>query len=132
LGKNVWALVLGAITIFYANAGSAQVADRIHEMAYPDPQCAKPDLGLIKPPELGDVTDAAYNARARAYNFHIKAFNQASEAYRACVHAYVDNANREVKRIQDQANIDLKRITDNSNEAIDTVQGKVKRAISDL
>ncbi len=130
--KIICALVLGAITSDYTNSGNAQVAEATPAMAYPDPQCTKPDLGLIKAPQLGDVTDAEYNARARAYNSHIKEFNRASEAYRACVHAYIGNANREVKRIQDQANADLKRITDNSNAAMDAVQGKVKQAISDL
>jgi hypothetical protein len=132
MGKIIGALAIASITFSYANAGMAQVAETVPATAYPDPQCTKPDLGLIKPPQLGDATDDTYNTRVRAYNFHIKEFNQASEAYRACIHAYVDNANREVKRIQDQANVDLKRITENSNTAMDGVQGKVKQAISDL
>ena len=132
MGKIVGTLVLATSVCCYSGAGTAQTAEVAPAAAYPDPQCTKPDLGLIKAPQLGDVTDAEYNARARAYNFHIKEFNRTSEAYRACVHAYIGNANREVKRIQDQANADLKRITDSSNAAMDAVQGKVKQAISDL
>jgi hypothetical protein len=130
MAKIISIVVLATISIYCADVAVAQDADRMQP--YPDPQCTKPDLGLIKPPKLGDVTDDTYNARARAYNSHVKEFNRTSEAYRTCVHAYIGNANREVKRIQDQANADLKRVTDNSNAAMDAVQGKVKQAISDL
>jgi vacuolar-type H+-ATPase subunit E/Vma4 len=62
----------------------------------------------------------------------VKAFNRASESYRSCIHAYVDNASREVKRIQDQANADIKQITNSSNAAMDTIQAKIKRAVIEL
>ena len=132
MNKIIGTLVFEAITGVYADAGMTQVVVAIPAITYPDAQCTKPDLGLIKSPQLGDVTDAESNARVRAYNFHVKEFNRTSEAYRACIHRYVDNANRELRRIQDQANVDLKRITENSNAAMDEIQGKVKQAISDL
>jgi len=136
----------------------AQVAETVPTTAYPNPQCAKPDVKSIKPPKLTDETDlpdtrlsrghqhiaqqwvreadaaevAAYNARARAYSSQAKAFNQTSATYRSCIQSYVENASREVKRIQDQANADLKRITDNSNAAIDTIQAKIKQAVAEL
>lgn len=120
--------------------GMAQVKEAVPATAYPDPQCIKPDVNLIKPPKLGDAVGnvydpadaAAYNAKARRYNSQVKAFNQGSEAYSSCIHKYVDDASREVKRIQDQANADLKRITDSSNATIDAIQAKMKRAVTEL
>jgi hypothetical protein len=129
-------LVYAIVTCSYANAGIAQVAEPVPGTAYPDRQCTKPELKLIKPPKLNDAGDAgevvAYNARARACNSEMKAFNQTSATYRSCVQIYVENASREVKRIQDQTNADLKRITENGNAAIDAIQDKIKRATAGL
>ena len=134
--KIVGPLVVAIVTGSYANVAIAQAAETVPGTGYPDPQCTKPDVKLIKPPKLdvaGDAGAAAtYNARARAYNSEVKAFNQSAATYRACVQIYVETASREVKRIQDQANADLKRITENSNAAMDAIQDKIKRATAGL
>lgn len=132
--KIIGALVLAIMTCSHASAGMAQIAETVPVAAYPDPQCIKPDVKSIAPPQLKDAYDPAeiYNAKARAYNFAVKAFNRDAETYKSCIQAYVDNASREVKRIQNQANADLKRITENSNAAMDAIQGKMKRAAAEL
>jgi ElaB/YqjD/DUF883 family membrane-anchored ribosome-binding protein len=134
--KIIGALAIAIITCSCPTVGMAQVAETVPTTAYPNPQCAKPDVNSIKPPKLTDGTDAAevaaYNTRVRAYSSQAKALNQTSATYRSCVQSYVENASREVKRIQDQANADLKRITDHSNAAIDTIQAKIKQAVAEL
>lgn len=131
MGKMVGALAFAIAACCCADAGTAQPADIAPVAAYPDPQCAKPDLGLVKLTQLGDVTDAMYNARARAYNAHIKQFNQASQAYASCIHAYVEGANREVDRVQNQANSDIKRIKDNANAAMAAIQDKIRKLVAE-
>ena len=131
MAKMVGALAFVIVACCNANPGKAQTADLPAAAAYPDPQCTKPDLGLIKPPKLGDVTDDTYNARARAYNSHLKEFNLASEAYDSCIHAYVEGANREVDRVQNQANSDMKRIKDNANAAITAIQEKSRKLVAE-
>jgi hypothetical protein len=135
MGKIGGVMAVAILTCSYANAGMAQVAATVPATSYPDPQCTKPDVNLVKQPKPeGNGPDdvAAYNAKARKYNSQVKAFNQGAASYRSCVRDYVDNASREVKRIQDQANADMKRITDSSNAAMDTIQAKIKRAVTEL
>jgi hypothetical protein len=81
---------------------------------YPDPQCVKPDLDSVKPPQASNLLDqseaASYNVKVRAYNAKMKTFNQASKDYSACIHAYIDKADRDAQHIQDQANAAIKSI----------------------
>jgi ElaB/YqjD/DUF883 family membrane-anchored ribosome-binding protein len=66
-----------------------------------------------------------------SYNSKIKAFNKQAQAYDSCMHAYIDKANADTKRIQDKANADLKQISERANAAMKTIQDKIRQAVSD-
>jgi hypothetical protein len=92
--------------------------------SYPDPQCIKPQTDLIKP-------EANNSAAVGNYNAKVRKFNRDTAAYDACIHAYIDTANRDVQRIQDKANADLKEITAHANASMKAIQDKVRQAIAD-
>ncbi len=129
MGKIIGALVLAILTCSYANIGMAQVAETA--TPYPDPQCPKPDLKMIKPPQFRHVGDMYDSGPVGSYNSKVKAYNEAAKAYSSCVHAYIDSANREVQRIQDQANANLRRITDAANASMQAIHYKILHAIAD-
>jgi hypothetical protein len=91
---------------------------------YPDPQCTKPQVKLVKPTVWNDQSGSmgSYNARVRQ-------FNRDTNAYSACMHAYIDKANLDVKAIQEKANADLKRITERANVSMKVIEDKAARAV---
>jgi len=91
---------------------------------YADPQCLKPQMTLVRPESGNGAATASYNAKVRTFN------GQAS-AYDLCMHAYIDNANRDVKAIQDKANADLKQITERANASMKAIQDKIRQAVAD-
>jgi len=93
---------------------------------YPDPQCTKPQVNLVKPTSLVDNYGTVY-----AYNAKVKAFNRDAAAYSACIHAYIDKANGDAKAVQDKANADLKQITERANASMKVIQDKIKQAAAD-
>ena len=126
--KIIGALVFAITICSCANSGMAQVAETAPATNYPDPQCTKPDIKIVKPMAPKSVYDWG---PVNAYNDKIKAYNRDLKAYDSCMHAYIDKANSDVKRIQDQANADLKRITGNANTAIKVVEDKIRQAVGD-
>ena len=93
---------------------------------YPDPQCTKPQVNLVKPGVSNDNSGAV-----GSYNSKVRTFNKDAAAYSACMHAYIDKANGDVKRIQDKANADLKQITDRANASMKAIQDKIRQAVTD-
>ena len=91
---------------------------------YPDPQCTRPQTDLVKP-------EATNSAAVGNYNAKVRKFNRDAAAYDACLHAYIDTANRDVKAVQDKANADLKQITERANAAMKTIEGKIRQAVAD-
>jgi hypothetical protein len=92
---------------------------------YPDPDCTKPQVNLVKP-------GAWNNSEAvDSYNLKVRRFNQAVTAYDSCMHAYIDKANGDVKVIQDKANADLKQITERANASMKVIQDKIGQAVAD-
>ena len=128
MAKVIPLVVLAIAGIFCVDVAMAQVADPNQPNAYPDPQCTKPDIKLVKPPRPKGIYDWG---PVNTYNSKVEAYNRESNAYNLCMHAYIDNANREVKTIQDQAKVDLKRITDTANARINVVQDKIRQAVAD-
>jgi len=58
-------------------------------------------------------------------------FNKQAAAYDACMHAYIDTANRDVKVIQDKANAELKQVTERANTSMKAIQDKIRQAVAD-
>ncbi len=98
---------------------------------YPDPQCTKPNADRIDKPQ-SHYSAGGFDAGAvGSYNSRVKSFNKDAAAYNACMRAYIDKANAEVKVIQDQANADLKQITERANASMKAIQDKIRQAVSD-
>jgi hypothetical protein len=97
---------------------------------YPDPQCHRPNVKLIKP-EYSQVGNTVSSGAVGSYNALVKTYNREANAYNACMHSYIDNANSELKRIQNDANEKIKQITDGANTRLKSVEGKIAQAVSD-
>lgn len=121
-------LALAALIVCAPSAAWSQtsVPDALPDGAnYPEPQCAKPRVNMVKPgawnnPEAVD-----------SYNSKVKTFNKDAAAYNSCMHAYIDKANGDVKRIQDKANADLTQITERANGSMKAIQDKIRQAVAD-
>ena len=92
---------------------------------YPDPHCIKPQVNMVKP-GVWNNSDAV-----DSYNSKIKKFNRDAAAYAACMHAYIDKANGDVKLIQDKANAEMKQVSERANASMKAIQDKVGRAVAD-
>ena len=103
--------------------------------SYPDPQCVKPQATMVRPVaglNLGvEGRTSVDNGPVGSYNSKVKLFNKQASAYDACMHAYIDKANGDVKRIQDKANADLKQISERANASMKAIQDKIRQAVSD-
>jgi hypothetical protein len=100
-----------------AAALPAQAAD------YADPACAKPEGKLIAPSAMDQDAVLSYNGRVRRYN------KQVAE-YSACMKAYIDKANADIKTVQANANAEMARIRETANSDIKQIEGKIKDALA--
>lgn len=119
------ALIVFLIGLSSAAGAQTPAAEALPD-GYPEPQCNKPQVDLVKPVTVVDNYEAVYR-----YNAKVKAFNRDAAAYNACLHAYIDKANGDVKALQDKANADLKLITERANASMKVIQDKIKRAVAD-
>jgi len=127
-------LAFSCMTAILATAAVAQqpvpqplapVALRVPDLTgYPDPACIKPQVKLVRPTVWNDQSGSVAN-----YNARVKQFNRDYDAYSACMHAYIDKANLDVKTIQDKANADLKQITERANASMKVIQDKIARSV---
>lgn len=121
-------IVLAAFLACLTSGAGAQTpaAEPLPDSAnYPDPQCTKPHVNMVKP-------GAWNNSEAvDSYNSKVKAFNKQVVAYDVCMHAYIDRANGDVKVIQDKANADLKQVTERANASMKVIQDKIRQAVAD-
>jgi hypothetical protein len=97
---------------------------------YPDPQCPRPDVKLIKPgyTHVGNIDDSGPVA---PYNQKVKAYNREAQDYDACMHAYIDTANAELKRVQTDANERIHQISDAANARLKQIEAKLAAAVQD-
>lgn len=97
---------------------------------YPDPQCHRPEVKLIKPAytHTSNIEDAG---PAGAYNKKVKLYNRQAQDYDACMHGYIDNANAELKRVQADANERIHQISDAANARLKLIESKVAAAVQD-
>lgn len=122
-------IALAALLTCLSSAAGAQVpaAEALPDGPnYPEPQCKRPQVNLVKPTTVVDNYEAVY-----AYNAKVKTFNKQAAAYDVCMHAYIDKANRDVKTIQDKANADLKQITERANASMKAIQDRIQQAAAD-
>jgi hypothetical protein len=98
---------------------------------YPDPQCRKPQVDRINKPQTHYDAGGFDAGAVGSYNSRVKVFNKEAGAYNSCMHAYIDKANGDVKRIQEKANADLKQIGDRANASMKIVQDKIRQAAAD-
>jgi hypothetical protein len=123
-------LALGAVCLLAPIAAQGQGEAGSGPSDYPDPHCPRPKVKLVKP---------AYTHRdyiedsdpVGSYNEKVKIFNREAQEYDACMHAYIDNANTELKRVQTDANNRIHQITDVANARLKMIEGKIAAAVQD-
>ena len=127
-------IALAAFLICLASAAGAQAPDALPD-AYPDPQCRKPQVNMIRPPtdqtHRVDVLTQNDSEAVNSYNSKIRKFNTDSAAFNACMHAYIDKANGDVKTVQEKANADLKQISEHANASMKVIQDKIRNAVAE-
>lgn len=125
-------IALAAFLICLAGAAGAQAP---LPDTYPDPQCNKPQVNMIRPPtdqtHRVDVRTQNDSEAVNSYNSKIKKFNRESTAYNACMHVYIDKANDDVKIVQQKANADLKQISERANASMKVIQDKIRTAVAE-
>lgn len=127
-------IALMAFLICLSSAAGAQpVAEALPDATnYPEPQCKKPQVNLVRPDvQVGGRGNAIDSGALGSYNSRVKAFNRDAGAYNSCMHAYIDKANGDVKVIQDKANADLKQITERANASMKAIQDKIRKAVAE-
>jgi hypothetical protein len=100
---------------------------------YPDPQCTKPQMTTVKPNVQVDTSRGVSidSGAVGSFNSRVKAFNRDAAAYNACMHAYIDAANRDVKTVQDKTNSELKLVAERGNASMKMIQDKIRQAVTD-
>ncbi|HWU54043.1 MAG TPA: hypothetical protein VN175_00990 [Rhizomicrobium sp.] len=126
-------ITLAAFLLGFSSTAWAQAVEALPDgVNYPDPQCKKPQVNLIRPDvQVGGRGNAVDSGAVGSYNSKIKAFNRDAAAYNTCMHAYIDKANGDVKTIQDKANADLKQISERANASMKAIQDKIRQAVTD-
>ena len=111
-------------------AGAAWGQGETAPADYPDPQCARPQVQLVKPINnyASHIDDTA---AAGSYNQKVRLYNGQARDYDACMHAYIDGANAELKRVQTDANDRIRQITNDANARLKAIEGKVAAAVHD-
>ncbi|HVW73025.1 MAG TPA: hypothetical protein VHC39_05265 [Rhizomicrobium sp.] len=97
---------------------------------YPDPQCARPQVELIKPVNTysNHIDDSA---PVGSYNQKVRLYNSQARDYDACMHAYIDTANAALKRVQSDANDRIHQITNDANARLKMIEAKIAAAVRD-
>jgi hypothetical protein len=125
-------LALAAFLVCLSSGAWCQGPDALPDGAnYPDPPCQKPQVSRIDKPQSSFGAGGFDSGAVGSYNSKVKAFNKEAQAYDACMHAYIDKANGDVKRVQDKANADLKQITDRANASMHAIQDKIRQAVAE-
>ena len=129
--KNlIFALALGVASSLLTVAAQGQGETNSAASDYPDPHCPRPEVKLIKPTytHVGNIEDSG---PVGSYNQKVKTYNREAQDYDACMRAYIDNANAELKRVQTDANDRIHQITDAANARLKLIESKVAAAVQD-
>ena len=116
-------IFIGSVLPLHAQAPDATLAPMPEQSNYPEPHCIKPQVSLVRPIALNDQFGSVGQ-----YNAQVAKFNRDFKAYSACMHAYVDKANMDVKRIQEAAAADMRQIAERANLSAKAIQNKAAQA----
>jgi hypothetical protein len=94
--RSVLLAVIPAL-VFAAEPAPVANGTNLPASGYPAHKCAVPGPRPDKPFRNDEFT-------IRAYNADVERYNRALTDFRDCMATYVDNANNDIKRIQDAAN----------------------------
>jgi|SRR5579859_1576334 len=114
---SLGSILIGSVLPLRAQAPDATSVSFPELSNYPEPHCTKPQVSLVGPTTLNDQFGSVGQYSAR-----VAKFNRDFKAYSACMHAYIDKANMDAKRIQEVA----QRILNRSPSA-QTFQRKLSR-----
>jgi hypothetical protein len=130
MNKLVPVLALGVMCSLTPIAAQGQGEANNGPSDYPDPHCPRPEVKLIKPAytHVGNIEDSG---PVGSYNQKVKIYNRQAREYDACMHAYIDNANVELKRVQTDANERIHQVTDAANARLKMIEGKIAAAVQD-
>lgn len=117
------AILLGSVLPLQAQAQDAAPVSSPEPSSYPEPHCTKPELSLVRPTAFNDQTGSVGQ-----YSAGVVKFNRDFKAYSDCMHAYIDKANMDAKRIQDVAAAEMKQIAARANLATKDIQDKAVQA----
>src|SRR6185312_14780391 len=118
---SLGSILIGSVLPLHAQAPDAASLPELSN--YPEPHCTKPQLSLVRPTVLNDQFGSVGQ-----YGAGVAKFNRDFKAYSACMHAYIDKANMDVKRIQEVAAADMKQIAERANLSTKTIQNKATQA----
>jgi hypothetical protein len=118
--------VIGCLPAVAQGQGEASAT----AVGYLDPQCPRPEVELIKPAyaHVGNIEDSGPTG---SYNAKVKVYNREAQDYDSCMHAYIDGANAELKRVQDDANQRIRQISESANTRLKLIEAKVAAAVED-
>lgn len=119
-------ILIGSVLPLHAQAPDAASVSLPEQSNYPEPHCAKPQPDLIRPTVLNDQFGSVGQ-----YSASVVKFNRDFKAYSACMHAYVDKANMDVKQIQAAAAADMKQIAERANLSTKAIQNKAAQAAAE-
>jgi len=93
-----WSALVAVIPALVFAAEPLPVANgtNLPATGYPTHKCAMPPPRPEKPFRTDEYS-------ARAYNADVERYNRALTEFRDCMSTYVDNANNDIKRIQEAA-----------------------------
>ncbi|HEV2563395.1 MAG TPA: hypothetical protein VGT78_14760 [Rhizomicrobium sp.] len=93
-------MIIGFAATIFASSGARAVViggSNLPLFGYPDHQCTKPYDKPVKPYEFHDQDEI------NLYNSEVDEYNSQLERFTACIREYLENANNDIKRIQEKA-----------------------------
>jgi hypothetical protein len=130
MNKLACAFAFGVVSCLLTIAAQGQDETNTAVSDFPDPHCSRPEVKLIKPgyTHVDNIADAG---PVGSYNDKVKVYNQEAKDYDFCMHAYIDNANAELKRTQNKANTQIRLIADTANTRLKLIEAKISAAAQD-
>lgn len=91
-----WVLSVAAASLLAAQPAQADggASNLAADWRYPEPACSKPT------PPVSLSQTGATGAQMSQYALTVEQYNKRSSAYTKCVNTYLDNANEDIRRIQ--------------------------------
>jgi hypothetical protein len=122
---SLGSILIASVPPLHAQTSDAAVSS-LELSSYPEPHCTKPQVNLVRPTALNDQFGSVGQ-----YSAQVAKFNRDFKAYSACMHAYVDKANTDVRRIQETAAADMKQIAERANLSTKAIQNKAAQAAAE-